>query len=232
MNRGAEHAFREWRFLQLTLCMCAWMLLAPRMQERWIAHVLMQVLLVNLVVVTLWVNPNWQRLRSPMIALWIVSLAGSLVAFLPLAPAWQRLGKTAEIVSLVPVFVLLAVGILRFVFGQRHLTPDGILATVAVYLIIAFLFAQVYLLALAWNPGSFQLPVPAADRAPQLLQSDMVYFSLVTLATVGYGDILPHSEMARALANIEAVIGQFYVAVIVAVFVGMYAAKQNEQPPG
>ena len=106
------------------------------------------------------------------------------------------------------------------------------LATVAVYLIIAFLFAQLYLLALAWNPGSFQLPAPVADRPPQLLQSDMVYFSLVTLATVGYGDILPHSEIARALAMIEAVVGQFYVAVIVAVFVGMYASKQSGQTPG
>ena len=212
--------------------MFAWMLVAPQMHERWIVPVLMQVLLLNLVVVTLWANPHWRRLRSPMIALWIVSLAGSLVAFLPLAPEWQRLGRTAEVVSLVPVLALLAVGILRFVFGQRHLTPDGILATVAVYLIIAFLFAQVYLLALAWNPGSFQLPAPVADRPPQLLQSDMVYFSLVTLATVGYGDILPHSEIARALAMIEAVVGQFYVAVIVAVFVGMYAAKQSSQPPG
>ena len=50
----------------------------------------------------------------------------------------------------------------------------------------------------------------------------MTYFSLVTLATVGYGDILPRSDTARMVAMIEAVVGQFYVAVIVAIFVGMY----------
>ena len=232
MIRSGPARTREWRFLQLTLFMCAWMLVSPHMQERWLVHVLLQVLLANLVVVTLWANPRWERIRNAVIALWIVSLAGSLIAFLPLTPDWRLLGRTAEILSLIPLLAILAVGILRFVFRKQHLTSDGILATVAVYLIIAFLFAQVYLLALAWNPGSFQLPVPVADRPPQLLQSDMVYFSLVTLATVGYGDILPHSETARALAMIEAVIGQFYVAVIVAVFVGMYAAKQNEQPPG
>jgi uncharacterized membrane protein len=55
----------------------------------------------------------------------------------------------------------------------------------------------------------------------------MVYFSLVTLATVGYGDILPTGDTARMLAMIEAVVGQFYVAVIVAVFVGMYAAQKR-----
>ena len=80
---------------------------------------------------------------------------------------------------------------------------------------------------LTWNPDSFALPVPAADRPPHLLQNDMTYFSLVTLATVGYGDILPRSETARMMAMIEAVVGQFYVAVIVAAFVGMFAARRR-----
>ena len=231
MIRGGVAKARDWRFLQLTVLMCVWMLVSPHTQDRWIVHVLLQVLLVNLVVVTLWVNPHWQRIRNVMIALWIVSLAGSLIEFLPLAPEWQRIGTTAEVASLIPVLVLLSVGILKYVFGQQHLKSDGIFATVAVYLIIAFLFAQIYLLALTWNPDSFQLPVPAAERSLHLLQSDMVYFSMVTLATVGYGDILPHSDTARAIAVIEAVVGQFYVAVIVAVFVGMYASKQGGRPP-
>ena len=52
----------------------------------------------------------------------------------------------------------------------------------------------------------------------------MMYFSFVTLATLGYGDILPYSEAARMLAVIEAVVGQFYVAVIVAVVVSRFIA--------
>jgi hypothetical protein len=56
----------------------------------------------------------------------------------------------------------------------------------------------------------------------------MTYFSLVTLATVGYGDILPRSETARMMAMIEAVVGQFYVAVVVAAFVGMFAARRRD----
>jgi uncharacterized membrane protein len=81
---------------------------------------------------------------------------------------------------------------------------------------------------LAWDPSSFDLPIAAVARAPQLLQGDMLYFSLITLATVGYGDILPVSETARTLAVLEAVVGQFYVAVIVAVFVGMFAAQRRD----
>jgi voltage-gated potassium channel Kch len=55
----------------------------------------------------------------------------------------------------------------------------------------------------------------------------MTYFSLVTLATVGYGDILPVTSTARMLAMIQAVTGQFYIAVVVAIFVGTYASQRR-----
>jgi uncharacterized membrane protein len=81
---------------------------------------------------------------------------------------------------------------------------------------------------IALDPGCFTLPAAAGARPPHLLQLDLLYFSFVTLATVGYGDILPTSETARMLAMIEAVVGQFYVAVIVAVFVGMYSSQRRD----
>jgi hypothetical protein len=55
----------------------------------------------------------------------------------------------------------------------------------------------------------------------------MAYFSLVTLATVGYGDILPATHAARMVAMFQAVFGQFYIAVVVALFVGMYSSQQR-----
>jgi uncharacterized membrane protein len=158
----------------------------------------------------------------------LLSLAGSLLAVAPQVIGPQRLARSVEAASLVPLCAALAAGMLGFVFRERRLTVDGIFATVAAYLVIALMFAQVYVLILTWNPESFVLPVPAADRQPHLLQTDMTYFSLVTLATVGYGDILPRSDAARMTAMIEAVVGQFYVAVIVAVFVGMYATRNRD----
>ena len=101
-------------------------------------------------------------------------------------------------------------------------------ATIAVYLLIALFFTQAYMLLLASNPASFNLPTEMMEGAPNIVQSSMLYFSMITLATVGYGDILPLTDTARTLAVIEATAGQFYVAVIVAVFVGMYAAQRND----
>jgi len=227
VTRASQAKLPEWRFLQLTLVICGWMLLSPHLQNRWLVQLLLQVFLLNTVLVTVWANPQWRRIRSALIGLWLLALAGSLLAVLPQLIGPQLIARSVVALSLVPLCAGLAAGMLRFVFRERRLTIDGIFATVAAYLVIALLFSQVYLLMLTWNPESFVLPVPAADRPPHLLQTDMTYFSLVTLATVGYGDILPRSDAARMTAMIEAVVGQFYVAVIVAVFVGMYANQRR-----
>lgn len=216
----------EWRFLQLTIFIGAWMLVSPLMQNRWVIEALLQFFLLNTMLVTLWANPNWRGGRGIVFGIWLVSLAGSALALAPLPAQWHHLARTAELLASLPLLGLLAAGILLFVFRNRTLTVDGLFATVTVYLIIAIIFATLYLLLLEWNPASFNLQV--AGMLPQQLQSSLLYFSMITLATVGYGDILPVSETARTLAVIEATIGQFYIAVVVAVFVGMYASQRRD----
>jgi voltage-gated potassium channel len=221
-------AGRKWRFLTLTLFLCAWMLLAPHLRDRWIMQLLLQLFLINFVVVTLWANPASGRLRRTLVGLWVIAAAGAALTMLPLDAAWHKLARTAESALLLPLLGLLAAGVLRYVFANRQLDTDGIFATIAAYLLIAFLFSQLYLIVLDWSPGSFDLPIAAAQRTTSQLHADMLYFSMITLATVGYGDILPVSSTARALAMIEATVGQFYVAVIVAAFVGMYSSRHRD----
>ena len=140
-----------------------------------------------------------------------------------------RLARSAQCIALVPLLSLLAAGILRYVFSRRQLDADGIFATIAAYLLIAIVFAQVYTLLAIWDPASFDAPVPLAGRSPDQVQADLLYYSLITLATVGYGDVLPVSATARTLAVMEATVGQFYIAVIVAVFVGMFAVERQRR---
>jgi voltage-gated potassium channel len=220
--------FAKWRFLLLTLLICAWQLTTPHIAGNWPIQLLLEALLLATVLVTLSANPGWRRLRQLLAVLWLVSMAGTVLSVLsPPDGAWQWY-RTLEQLTLVPVIAAVAVGMLAFVGRERTLTVDNLFATVAAYLLLAMLFTQIYLCLLTWNPASFSLPVPAAGRPYHLLQSDMTYFSLVTLATVGYGDILPVTPTARMLAMIQAVVGQFYVAVIVAVFVGMYASRRRD----
>jgi hypothetical protein len=219
---------REWWFTQLTVFVGAWMLIAPALEDRWLTHLLLQLLLLNAVLMTLKVNPEWGLARAVTVGLWLLALAGSLIAFAPVPHAWERLARGVETMSLLPLMALLAAGILRFVYRSRRLTIDGIFATIVAYAIVAIIFSRLYLLMIAANPGSFSLPVPAAERAPHLLQVDLLYYSLITQCSVGYGDILPMSDAARMLAVIQAVVGQFYMAVVVAIFVGMYATQRRD----
>jgi len=207
--------------------MAAWMLLSPHLRDRWIVQAVLQFFLMNSVLVTLWSNPEWLRLRRPMIGLWLVSLGGALVALAPMPGRQEQLALAVETAALLPVLVLVSVGMLRYAYRSHRLTADGVFATIVVYVLVALFFSRLYMQLMGWNPQSFDLPVPAAERTPQLLQLDLMYFSLITLATVGYGDILPVSETARMLAMIEAIVGQFYIAVVVAVFVGTCAAQRR-----
>jgi hypothetical protein len=221
-------ALTRWRFLTLTLLMCGWLLLTPLVGGAWRVELLLEASMLITLLVTVWANPNWSRLRNVLIVLWLISVGGTLLSIATADhPAW-RWSRTLELLTLVPLMGMLAGGILAFVMRQRTLTLDSIFATIAAYLLIAGLFTQVYMCLLTWDPASFSLPVDIAGRPVHMLHSDMTYFSLVTLATVGYGDIQPVTSTARMLSMIQAVTGQFYIAVVVAIFVGTYASQRRD----
>jgi Ion channel len=228
MSRGLQRAFAEWRFLSLTLLICAYLLAAPLIVGQWQIQMLMEVLLLVTVLVTVAANPGWRRLRRALVVLWLVSATGTLLSVFSVWPDLRQWYRTVELLTSVPVLAVLAAGMLAFVRHGRTLTIDSIFATVAAYLLLALMFAQIYLCLITWDPSSFSLPIDAAGRPAHLLQSDMTYFSLVTLATVGYGDVLPATHTARMLAMFQAVTGQFYVAVVVALFVSMYSSRPRE----
>jgi hypothetical protein len=227
MSSSAAPFFARWRFLILTLLMCAWLLLMPLVGGAWRVELLLEACMLITLLVTVWANPNWSRLRNALIALWLISISGTMLSIVTADhPAW-RWSRTLELLTLVPLMGMLAGGMLAFVLRERTLTFDSIFATIAAYLLVAGLFTQVYMCLLTWNPASFSLPAGVAGRPVHLLHADMTYFSLVTLATVGYGDVLPVTSTARMLAMFQAVTGQFYIAVVVAIFVGAYSSQRR-----
>lgn len=228
MDIPVSNYFGRWRFLLLTLLICTWLVVTPQLAGSWPFELVLEALLLATVVVTLSANPGWYKLRYVLAGLWLVSVVGTVLS-MQSAPglAWQWY-RTLELMTLVPVLAAVAAGMLAFVRRQKTLTADSIFATVAAYLLLAVLFAQIYLCLLTWDTASFALPVDAAERANHLLQADLTYFSVITMASVGYGDILANTPTARAFTAIQAVFGQFYVAVVVAVFVGMYSSQRRD----
>jgi len=120
--------------------------------------------------------------------------------------------------------LLLAAIVGRGVFSPGRVTLDRVMGAIVLYLLIGIAFAVAYQSVAAHVPGAFAgTPEGAAglDR--------WGYFSFVTLTTVGYGDITPVANVARALATFEAFVGQLYPAVILARLVSLQIAP-TEKP--
>ena len=117
--------------------------------------------------------------------------------------------------------LLAAASTLRFVVTEREVGNETIYAALSTYLLAGVFFAQIYLgLERLW-PGSLTSPTPFTDASA-------VYYSFVTLATLGYGDILPKSDLARGVAVFEVVGGQLFLAVMVARLIGLFGSSRSD----
>jgi voltage-gated potassium channel len=157
-----------------------------------------------------------------------VAISLSIVAFLGIW-AGHAVGGAAGHVLLVGGH-LLAAGFFAFaLFGLlrailvKQASGHAILGVVCGYLLLGIIWSLVYSAVETAAPGSFATSASRRAEAAsvQLSRGDLGYFSFITLATVGYGDVTPVSPLARTLAWMEAITGQFYLAILVAGLVGL-----------
>ena len=126
-------------------------------------------------------------------------------------------------------FIGAAILIVRSMFGTRLLTSDSIAGAVCGYLFLGLGWAVTYSMIESIWPGSFEVSqsLAALEEPANTPRQVLTYFSFVTLTTIGYGDVVPTSPTTRTCAWIEAITGQFYLAVIVAGLVSMLVAKTD-----
>ena len=135
------------------------------------------------------------------------------------------------IASLQLVFLVFVTAmILLELLGEPEVSIDTILGGVCVYLLIGTVFAVLYMAMEGIAPGSFELggtPVAelATRRGDTARMGELVYFSFVTLTTLGYGDVVPVGYMARSLALFEAVAGSLFIAIFIAGLVGAHLSQ-------
>jgi hypothetical protein len=105
----------------------------------------------------------------------------------------------------------------RYVLQANYITRDQIYAGMCAYLMLGFAFGCIYYQLEMLSPGCFSVNVSKLSSD----SPDLMYFSFVTLATLGYGDITPVAKISRALAEVEALVGMLYIAVFMARLVSM-----------
>ncbi len=120
-------------------------------------------------------------------------------------------------------FALTVVGLFSYLRNARCVTDAHLYTAVSIYLLLGMQWFALYSAIDVFYPGSILHTAGGPDR-----HSELLYFSLVTLSTIGYGDVVPLHGEVRMLAALEGVTGVLYVAITVALLVSAY--KQQSSP--
>lgn len=189
-------------------------------------------------------TPAASTLGLPQFAIKLATAVCLLAAIMPNATKQSRLIIMGLILSLIilrfiseredvpidfgPVLALFALtgllataGTFRFVVRSPRVDSETIYAALSTYLLAGLFFGVLYSAMEYMWPGSFAGP-------DEFTQASAVYYSFVTQATLGYGDFLPRSELARGVATFQVIGGQLYLAVMVARLIGAFGVGETK----
>jgi hypothetical protein len=123
-----------------------------------------------------------------------------------------------------------AISIINQVVLHARVTVETLRGVICAYFLVAFAFAYFYYFIEFILPGSFSSLFPETSFLKHThFISEMMYFSFVTLLTIGFGDIAPLNSVSRTFVILEGIIGQFYIAILVARLVAVYSFYSNKE---
>jgi voltage-gated potassium channel len=222
-----EHfKWKPFRFVQLLVFLILVMLLSPLLNKSPLLTALLTVFFLNVLFVSLSVVGVHVRSRWALISLWFLVPLFDWAALLTenhQTAVWLFIASAIVRVLLLIICVAL---ILRYVLTSLEVTLDTIFGAIVAYFLIAFAFASIFHAFAVSEPASFSVAGLTGTGNIETLKDQLDYFSFVTIATLGYGDIVPKLPTTQMLAILEAVIGQFYMAVVIAWLVSTYARRR------
>ncbi len=143
-------------------------------------------------------------------------------------------GKLLQFGGLNYIYLLVMLGFfsltawlaIQQVLSTNAVYKNRIVGAICFYLLLGMIWAMIYIILMIAAPDSFN-GVDATNWQESFTQ--MIYFSFVTLTTLGYGDISPQLPLPRFLVYLEAIVGQFYLAILVASLVGMRFSNSEDK---
>jgi hypothetical protein len=205
------------RYLILIVLIIALLVLGPILEQFIAIRILIDVFLMVIVLSMLSTVTHKKRLAR----------IGPLLAIVMLLSLWLKYVFYYEVFAVASMMigilftVFVTAHTLAFIIKSETVTGEVVYAAMLVYLLVAQLWALVYTFLDLINPASFNLPQGQGDFLI------FEYYSFVTLTTLGFGDITPLTKVAKAFSVLEAVVGQLYLVVVVARFVGMHVSKKS-----
>jgi hypothetical protein len=214
-----EQAFDRWGMtgyrygvlLLMILTSLVFQLAAPEADWARLVTIILQGLTLLMALVASRVHPWLLRLAVLIVCLSVVGATAALIGFGSLGPTGARL-LTALMVALAPISI--ARGVIVDV-KEHGVTLHTMFGVLCIYLLLGMLFAFIYgIVGVASSDPFF------AQQATAETTKNFLYFSFVTITTVGYGDLTAATNVGRSFAIAEALIGQIYMVTVVAAIVG------------
>ncbi len=154
----------------------------------------------------------------------VVAIVGIILSVLSIAREDDIL-RVAALLAMFVFLLLATFNTLRQVAVGNDISLNRIVGAICVYLLLGVMWSIAYTVLEFSQPGSFK---GLTELLSPLWSPDWIYYSFVTITTLGYGDITPLTQSARSLSFLEAIVGQFYIAVLVAGLVSAYiSTRQN-----
>ncbi|MEM8676805.1 MAG: potassium channel family protein [Cyanobacteria bacterium P01_G01_bin.67] len=210
------------KYTQLLIILITNFVLAPFLQGNIgeLALSLISLYAIIIIVKTFSLKPKFFKLYSSIA---LLTFLLEIVGRMELYNSWT----VAFLISLQVVYILYLGGaaylILRDILLSQQITIDTIRGGICVYLLIGFVWALLYGIVASLDSNAFSQSIVEIDSYGRA-----IYFSFTTLTTLGYGDIIPVSPLAKMLTNLEAIIGQLYPAIFIAILVGGYISQKSK----
>ncbi|NJM06582.1 hypothetical protein HC891_10920 [Candidatus Gracilibacteria bacterium] len=167
------------------------------------------------------VSSNRRLLIAAVLLGVVIAVTGGITVTSGFTLMWAQLAWNA---SLFVQVVLLTTLLALFIIESETVTREVLLAAIAIYFLLAALFTVMYGVIESLAPGAF-----VSSNGAEITWQRLNYFSLVTISTLGYGDITPVTSTAQSLSALEASIGTLYIAILIGRFVSLYQHDKSHK---
>jgi len=200
------------------------MALLPFLGGNRILAFLMEGLLFLALVAGAWTTRTGTFVRSSIIVVGVGIFLES-VFHLGEQSSWIKAGRYGLQAT---ALLVVTISIVKDVLGGGKVDANRVMGSACIYLLFGIIWSNLYTVVEVLSPGAFKLVEPTWE----VMRFDLWYFSMVTLTTLGYGDITPIAPMAKSLAVVEAVTGQLILVILVARTVGLHTSFFAEKEKG
>jgi hypothetical protein len=214
----ASHRGKRGRLFYLLVFLVLFMVLYSFSARSIIEQLILNLILVGLLISV--VVMLRQTARSLLVSL-LLGVPWLVAVFVDLFIVKENVLSLATTLAGIPFLLFVTWTVFMHIAKARKVTADTIYGAICVYMLLGIIWAAGYRFLEALNPGSLSGPIGINPETGVEIPN-YIYFSFTTLTTLGYGDIIPVSSPARALAILEAVAGPLYITILISQLVSKY----------